>query len=64
MTLILDEKETYFLWELLESAHGTLREEIYHAEAPAFRDELKEKEKILQSLIRKVDEARTIRKAS
>ena len=55
MPLLLSREEREFLIELLQQTRGDLREEIYKTEAHDFRMALKKKEKILESLLLKVE---------
>ena len=47
-------EELRLLRELVESAHGDLREEIYKAEDSDFKGNPKQREQILESLLEKV----------
>ncbi len=55
MPLLLSREEREFLIELLQQTRCDLREEIYKTEAHDFRMALKKKEKILESLLLKVE---------
>jgi hypothetical protein len=55
MQLLLSRDEYEFLVELLRQTHRDLREEIYKTNAHDFRMDLKKKEKILESLLEKVE---------
>ncbi len=54
MELAINPEETEVLQGLLEKCLGELREEIYHAETFDFKDDLKNEEKILRSLLAKL----------
>ncbi len=55
MQLLLSRDEYEFLVELLRQTHRDLREEICKTNAHDFRMDLKKKEKILESLLQKVE---------
>jgi len=55
MPLLLNRDEYEFLTELLQQSRRDLREEIHKTEAHDFRMDLKKKERILESLLRKVE---------
>ena len=55
MQLLLSRDEYELLAELLQQTCRDLREEIYKTEAHDFRMDLKRKERILESLLRKVE---------
>jgi len=55
MPILLSRDEQEFLLDLLRLTRNDLREEIYKTEAHEFRDELKRKQKILESLLQKVE---------
>lgn len=57
MSIQFNQKELDLILEILRSRLGTLREEIYHAEAPAFKDDLKQKKEVLQAVIGKIEGA-------
>jgi hypothetical protein len=54
MTLNLTNEESELLGGVLRKALGELREEVYHADTPTFKDELKHDEGVLRSLIDKL----------
>jgi len=54
MQLLLSRDEHEFLTELLQQTRRDLRAEIHKTEAHDFRMDLKKKERILESLLRKV----------
>ncbi|MDE2040415.1 MAG: hypothetical protein KGO96_12140 [Elusimicrobia bacterium] len=54
MDISLSDSERELLREVLEERMGTLRQEVYHAEEPAFKDRLKEQEKSLAALLAKL----------
>jgi len=47
----LTKKEQNYLLDLLKERLGTQREQIYHTDTSTFKDEMKEEEAILRSLI-------------
>ncbi len=55
MQLLLSRDEYEFLVELLQQTHRDLREEIYKTETHDFRMDLKKKERIVESLLQKVE---------
>lgn len=55
MTLDLDDREHELLLDLLKDQLGTLREQVYHSDTPAFKDDLKAREVTLQGVIRKLE---------
>ncbi len=55
MQLLLSRDECEFLVELLQQTHRDLREEIYKTETHDFRMDLKKKERIVESLLKKVE---------
>ena len=55
MQLLLSRDEYEFLVELLQQTHRDLREEIYKTNTHDFRMDLKKKEKLLESLLHKVE---------
>ena len=55
MQLLLSRAEYEFLVELLQQTRRDLREEIHKTEAHDFRMDLKKKERILESLLQKVE---------
>jgi len=55
MQLLLSRDEYEFLVELLQQTRRDLREEIHKTEAHDFRMALKKKERILESLLQKVE---------
>lgn len=54
MNIELSGREEQLLREILAEQLGTLRQQVYHAEAPRFKDQLKEREHALQDLIGKL----------
>jgi hypothetical protein len=52
----LTEKEQTYLVELLRERLGTQREQIYHSDTSAFKDQMKEEAALLRSLIAKFAE--------
>jgi len=52
---LLSQDENEFLVELLQQTRRDLREELHRTEAHDFRMELKKKERILESLLQKVE---------
>jgi hypothetical protein len=55
MQLLLSRDEYEFLVELLEHTRSDLRGEIHKTKAHDFRMDLKKKERILESLLQKVE---------
>ena len=55
MQLLLSRDEYEFLVELLQQTYSDLREEIYKTETHDFRMNLKKKERIVESLLQKVE---------
>jgi len=55
MQLLLSRDEYEFLVELLQQTHRDLREEIYRTKTHDFRMNLKKKERILESLLQKIE---------
>ncbi len=51
LTLEFSQKEVELLVDILEDRLGTLREQVYHADTPDFRDGLKAEEVLLRSLL-------------
>jgi len=64
MPLLLSREEREFLVELLKQTQGDLREEIYKTEAHDYRMELKKKERILESLLQKVEHEKLVEAAA
>jgi hypothetical protein len=64
MPLLLSRDERTFLVELLQQSRSDLREEIYKTEAYDFRMELKKKQKILESLLQKIDDEALVEPAA
>jgi hypothetical protein len=64
MPLLLSRDEHEFLVELLQQTRSDLREEIYKTEAHDFRMNLKKKERILESLLQKVEHEKLIEAAA
>jgi hypothetical protein len=54
MELKLNTTERDLLEGLLSASLGNLREEVYHAEEPHYKDELKAEEEELRALLAKV----------
>lgn len=52
----LDKEERELLIAILEDRLGTLREQIYHAEVPAFKDELRRTRHLLAEMILRLKE--------
>lgn len=52
MDITPQEKE--YLKSLLMGALGTLREQVYKAEAPSFKDELKREKAVLEGVLAKL----------
>lgn len=50
-------EEKAYLQRLLADALGTLREQVYHAEAPAFKDHLKREKVLLEGVLAKLGQA-------
>ncbi len=57
MNLTLTAREAEILAEVLHTALGELRQQVYHAEDHDFKDALKADEDALRSMIAKVREA-------
>lgn len=55
MQLELTDEERDFLQEILRDRMGTLREQVYHTTTSTFKQQLKERESLLQSMIDKLD---------
>lgn len=49
----LTEKEQSYLVDLLKERLGTQRQQIYHTDTSAFKNQMKEEEEILRNLIAK-----------
>jgi hypothetical protein len=49
----LTQNERDVLLEVLKERLGELREQVYHASTPLFKDELKEREAVIRRLIAK-----------
>ena len=64
MPLLLSRDEHEFLVELLQQARSDLREEIHKTEAHDFRMNLKKKERILESLLQKVEHEKLVEAAA
>jgi len=64
MPLLLSREEREFLIELLKQTQSDLREEIYKTEAHDYRMELKKKERILESLLQKVEHEKLVEAAA
>lgn len=54
MNIELSGREKEILKEILQQELGELRRQVYHAEAPRFKDELKERQRDLQGLVAKI----------
>ncbi|HEV8573643.1 MAG TPA: hypothetical protein VGR43_02945 [Dehalococcoidia bacterium] len=54
MQIDLSDDERALLRDVLEAANGDLREEIYKTEGTDFKRRLKERELVLQELMRKL----------
>jgi len=54
MNLQLSGREEEILREVLAHELGEIRQQSYHAEAPQFKDQLKERESALKGLIAKL----------
>lgn len=54
MNLELSGREEEILRDILSHELGELRQQSYHAEAPKFKDQLKERETALKGLISKL----------
>ena len=50
-------EEKVYLRQLLADALGTLREQVYHADTPAFKDHLKREKVILEGVLAKLAQA-------
>lgn len=48
------DKELELLVDVLESSYGSIREQAYKAEAPRFKDQLKQRERLLAELLERV----------
>ena len=59
MNLELTPEEHELLLEVLHGRMGELRQEIYHATVSTFKDELKEREALLQGLIQNLEAGAT-----
>jgi len=64
MQLLLSRDEYQFLVELLQQTRRDLREEIHKTEAHDFRMGLKKKERILESLLQKVEREAAVEAAA
>lgn len=64
MPLLLSRDEHEFLLELLQHTRSDLREEIHKTEGHDFRMELKKKERILESLLQKVECEKSVEAAA
>jgi len=64
MQLLLSRDEYQFLVELLQQTRSDLREEIYKTEAHDVRMGLKKKERILESLLQKVEREAAVEAAA
>jgi len=54
MNIELNGPEGELLRDVLLEQMSSLRQQVYHAEAPTFKDQLKERECLLQGLIAKL----------
>lgn len=54
MNIELNGPEGELLRDVLLEQAGSLRQQVYHAEAHAFKDQLKERQRTLQALIAKL----------
>lgn len=54
LTIQLSGDETSFLAHVLRDRMGSLRQQVYHTETAAFKDELKAEQRLLQGLIAKL----------
>jgi hypothetical protein len=54
MNIELNGSEKELLRDILVDRLGTLRQQLYHAEAPGFKDELRKQRQELQGLIDKL----------
>jgi len=63
MPLLLSREEHEFLIELLQQTRRDLREEIYKTEAHDFRMALKNKERILESLLQNLEREASVEAA-
>jgi hypothetical protein len=52
MEINTEEKE--YLLDVLKDELGTLREQLYRAEAPAFKDQLRREKALLETVLAKV----------
>jgi len=59
MQIDLTNEEMVLLGDLLRISYDELREEIYKTEDTDYKRELKTKEQALQSLLQKIDSARS-----
>ncbi len=50
--------ELDLLLDVLKEAYGSIREQAYKAEAPRFKDELKQREKLLAGLLQRLNAER------
>ena len=64
MQLLLSRDEYEFLVELLQQTSRDLREEIHKTEAHDFRMALKKKERILESLLQKLEREASVEAAA
>ncbi|MCE7982777.1 MAG: hypothetical protein DYG89_16460 [Caldilinea sp. CFX5] len=58
MTIELAPGEQKYLYHLVETALGDLRQEIHHTETLTFKEELKERETMVRDLLAKLKAAR------
>jgi hypothetical protein len=63
MQLLLSRDEYQVLVELLQQTRSDLREEIHKTEAHDFRMALKNKERILESLLQKIEREASVEAA-
>jgi hypothetical protein len=61
MQIDLSSEELVFLAELLRRDYQELREEIYKTEATRFKAELHDKEKLVESLLKRLEPAAVAR---
>ena len=54
MNVELSSAEREFLIDVLKDRLGTMREQVYHADEPRFKDELRASKGVLESVIKKL----------
>lgn len=55
MDLVLEAPERDLLLEILRNYQADLRDEVYRTEAYEYKESLKERKKVLQSLLEKIE---------